>query len=58
MERDEVKHMLRDPYLAGFAASAEGHNGEYPFDGEVAADPEMQKEAADYAEATFPAKAQ
>lgn len=28
----DIREMLEDAYLAGFAASGEGWNGEYPFD--------------------------
>jgi len=30
----EYREMLERAYLAGFAASGEGWNGEYPFEGE------------------------
>lgn len=31
---DALRDMLRDAFMAGFKASGEGYNGEYPFDGD------------------------
>lgn len=43
----ERVRQIREAYLDGFMDSGEGHNGEYPFDGERD-DPRLQELADEY----------
>jgi hypothetical protein len=54
-DRMEVPEALVSAWLAGFAASAEGYNAEYPFDGDFRDDADLNAEARQYAETRLPA---